>query len=181
MYLLWKSSHSIINCFTLRWSSENNSFTFLWINNHNSSHRSSIQYPKWLPRVKLYTLQSCHSLYIPKIKARTLRMIFALSFAKRKIVSFEMQSIALAAISQFSSRKWWRNYKSLLTDACNTHTVWLSFHFSVLLSPPTSASTSELDGITPLTPSQITKKPLSSVRKSLWINLFQLSECPCYP
>ena len=50
-------------------------------------------------------------------------------------------------------------------EAQITHMKWLLFHSSIRLSLTTSARTSELEGITPLTPFPKHKKPLSANQK----------------
>ena len=50
-------------------------------------------------------------------------------------------------------------------EAQITHMKWLLFHSSIRLSLTTSARTSELEGITPLTPFPKHKKPLTANQK----------------
>lgn len=66
-------------------------------------------------------------------------------------------------------------------EAQITHTKWLLFHSSIRLSLTTSARTSELEGITPLTPFPKHKKPLTANQKKKKIcSSINLCQVPGY-
>ena len=66
-------------------------------------------------------------------------------------------------------------------EAQITHMKWLLFHFSIRLSLTTSARTSELEGITPLTPFPKHKKPLTANQKKKKIcSSINLCQVPGY-